>query len=61
MWYFIILGVILLGLNWILPAITKSPWVYAIGDFELQLWLAGVIALAIGLVWLVVAQLGKKK
>ncbi len=31
MWYFIILGIILLALNWILPAVTNTPWHYDTG------------------------------
>jgi len=61
MWYFIILGIILLALNWILPAVTGGPWVYVISGFELQLWLAGVVALGIGVIWLIIHATTAKK
>jgi hypothetical protein len=61
MWYFIILGIILLALNWILPAVTGSPWVYVISGFELQLWLAGCVALGIGVIWLIIHSVTAKK
>jgi hypothetical protein len=61
MWYFIILGIILLALNWILPMVTGSPWVYVIGTFELQLWLAGCVALGIGVIWLIIHAATSKK
>jgi len=61
MWYFIILGIILLALNWILPMVTGSPWVYQIGSFDLELWLAGCIALGIGIIWLIIHSVTSKK
>jgi hypothetical protein len=60
MWYLIILGAILLAANWILPAVTHQEWVYVIAGIDMQLWMAGGIALIIGLIWLVISSMQKK-
>lgn len=52
MWYLIVLGVLLLVVNWLIPSIAQQGFGF--------LWMVGAFVIIIGILWLVINARQKK-